>query len=170
MRSVVRLLAALIASALLVGPVVAQSTASGGIGLAQEDWEAIYGEGEPGQTLVEFQTEDGDPLYVGLDDGFISYLEADFTAAPNGGLSYEDAEAFAEALLPDDAELASTATMPNGPANPVDSYVVQVWESDWLEDDVWGDDRDTVTILYRYVRGVDTMDSFAATIAISAED
>lgn len=51
-----------------------QGVDSGGLGLSQADWEAVFGPGEPGQGFLYYMDPvTGAEMHVGYDDGIIGY-------------------------------------------------------------------------------------------------
>lgn len=77
---------------------------SGGLGLAIEEWEAIYGPGIIGQSYLEYPLLDG-TYYVGLlgANAAVAYIERRWDDPT--GVTLDDALAEAATLLPTDAKL-----------------------------------------------------------------
>jgi hypothetical protein len=157
------------AAVVSVAGVGAQSTGSGGIGAERADWEDVYGEGEAGQNLMEYETKDGLPIYVGFADGVVSSIEVDVKGAENGGLTAEQAEGLVEALLPADAELDETFMVPASPAHPGRVIYAQSWDSDWLEDNV-GEDFETVLVIRQEDQAENSMDTLITGVSLLLEE
>ncbi len=102
-------------AAILTGPSAARQTGnsypSGGLGLGLDDFEALYGPGEVGQTYMQYRLQDG-MYYVGAvkspsqsqsqGQRAVDYIERSWDEGSGGTLA--DAKAEAESLLPDDAK------------------------------------------------------------------
>ena len=108
------LLALLVLAATPVASVAARQAdgvASGGIGLAREEWEAVHGPGEVGQSSVTYEG-----IYeVGFRDGVVSFVEFGWD---DPGLPFADAEAAVRGFLPADARLRETFTAPATAGGP----------------------------------------------------
>lgn len=76
---------------------------SGGLGLSLDDFDALYGPGEPGQAYMQYPLQNG-MYYVGATKSqrAVSYIERSWNQG--SGVSLDDAQAEAESLLPDDAK------------------------------------------------------------------
>ena len=149
--------------------VSAQSGESGGIGLSRSDWEDIYGKGEFGQSLVEYRTKDGLPIFVGYTDGNITSIEVTISETENGGITSDQANAFVKQLLPFDAERDETFSVLATPAHPTLTLQIQSWESDWLEETV-GDDRETILVILQETHAEDRMDTIITGVSLLLED
>ena len=147
----------------------AQSSGSGGIGLSRAEWEDSYGKGEFGQSLVEYRTRDGLPIYVGYVDGTVSSIEVKVIDAENGGLTSDQAESLVEALLPTDAEIDETFSVLASPAHPLRTLQLQTWDSDWLEDNV-GDDHETILVILQEDQSENSMDTIVTGVSLLLED
>lgn len=151
----------------MFSPTSAQRAGSGGIGLDRADWEDVYGDGEAGQSLMEYRTRDDLPIYVGFDDSVVTFIEVDLTGADGGGLTPDLAEGLVEQLMPTDAAVDESFTMPATPSGPI-GLRAETWESDWLEDNV-DEDRETVLVVYQEQQAEDSMDVVVTTVTMSLE-
>lgn len=74
---------------------------SDGFGLAIDDFVAIWGEGEPGQTYLQYPEDDGTWFIGQTAHGLVNYIERSW----NEGLepSLEDANVVALAIIPEES-------------------------------------------------------------------
>jgi|GEM_PF-6160220 len=168
MHQSTRFIFTIIATLLLAGSsatALAQQSRSGGLGLSLDDWDAIFGPGEPGQSLMSYETDGGQTMYVGQEDGVVDSIQINLETSESGPLSLGDAQALVESLLPNDAELEETFT---APVIAPGTYTItsELWESDWLEDRYRDDDRENFNVIYQQTG----LEPLVTSIAIIVED
>ena len=167
-RIVMAMMVALVAVSGTFSSGAAQGDDSGGIGLDRADWEEVYGDGEAGQNLMEYRTRDSLPIYVGFDSSVVAFIEVDLTGADGGGLAEELAVGLVEQLMPTDADVRESFTMPATPSGPI-GLRAETWDSEWLEDNV-DEDRETVLVVYQEQQAEESMDIVVTTVTMSLED
>ena len=146
-RIVVTIAAALLLLAGASGSSLAQQSRSGGLGLTLDDWDELFGPGQAGQSLMSYEMEGGQTLYVGVEDDVVDSIQINLETSDSGALSVDDARDLVESLVPNDAELEESFT---APVIAPGTYTIttELWESDWLEDQ-FRHDREHFTVIYQ---------------------
>lgn len=116
-----------------------QDVQSGGLGLTRAEIEAIYGQGQPGQSyMVYTDPMFGAELHIGYEEDVADYMwlslgnEQDWT-----GTLLEDAWYLVATLLPADARLRESYVMQETPGSMGQTEIVRFTSR--LLDDVLGD-------------------------------
>lgn len=87
---------------------------SGGVGLSREEFEAIYGPGEPELELVRYPRVERDAvvMYVGHDNDLVAHIEIGYDAFESGGVAPEHLGDQIASWLPTDAAFADSMIVP----------------------------------------------------------
>jgi hypothetical protein len=125
-----------------VGP--GHEAPDGGLGLSRVDWEQIHGKGTANGATFTYENGAYD---VAFTDGVVTFIEIGWES--QGGVSAADANAAVAKLIPVDAIVTGTATLPATAAGPI-ALTVQRLRSDtlavWLEGGATGSDGGIVIV------------------------
>lgn len=105
--------------------------ASGGIGLTRQEFEQLYGPGEPGQSLMVYTDPlTGAAMHAGFDDGdVLDYVWVDFVGtATRFGALVEDATIVMNSLLPVDVRMREVFVSQETPGSIAQLRVIR-WTS-----------------------------------------
>jgi hypothetical protein len=112
---------------------------SGGLGLTQAEWEAVFGPGQPGQSFLYYlDPATGAEMHVGYDNGVIDYYWISFGDSQLlTGIEVDLAMKLIDSLMPVDARLRETYVANESPGSLAR---VETWRmtSRWLDDQLDG--------------------------------
>lgn len=124
-----------------------QDVLSGGLGLTRAEIEAIYGQGQPGQSFMVYTDPTyGVDLHIGYEGDLVDYVwlslgnEQAWT-----GTVLDDAWTLAQSLLPTDARLRESYAMQETPGSIGQTETMR-FTSRWLDEAMDGRSSILVTI------------------------
>lgn len=126
---------------------VQQNVSSGGLGLSRPGIEALYGQGQPGQSFMVYtEPAYGVDLHIGYEGDLVDYVwlslgdEQAWTGTP-----LDDAWTLAASLLPSDARLRESYSMQETPGS-MGQVETMRYTSRWLDETMDGRSSILVTI------------------------
>ena len=137
---------------------------SQGIGLTRDEWEALHGRGEVGQSLVSYE---GGRYVVGFDGDVVTFVERGWE--DEGNVRAEESVAEVLDLLPADARLTESYYLPATAGGPI-SLLAERYRSRGLGDALAGnagDRTDTILVLYQETPAEDRFEPDVSRVSIA---